>query len=73
MTFRRLAAIHRWRPPKNDPDCRLSFGLSKRLGIGLIWEDGIWINILRLAAGLDLNDFGLRLPGIGRPASLSMR
>jgi len=44
------------------------FGL---LGIGLAWEEGIELNMLGLSAGLDLNDLGLRLPGIGRVALLS--
>jgi hypothetical protein len=44
------------------------FGL---LGIGLAREEGIELNLLGLAAGLDLNDLGLRLPGIGRVALLS--
>jgi hypothetical protein len=41
------------------------------LGLGLGWEEGIEINILGLSAGVDLNDLGLRLPGIGRIAALS--
>jgi hypothetical protein len=44
------------------------FGL---LGIGLAWEEGIELNMLGLSAGLDVNDLGLRLPGIGRVALLS--
>lgn len=39
------------------------FGL---LGIGLAWEEGIELNVLGLAAGLDVNDFALRFPGFGR-------
>ena len=35
-------------------------------GIGLAWEEGIELNVLGLAAGLDLNDLALRLPGLGR-------
>jgi len=35
------------------------------LGLGLAWEEGIELNILGLAAGIDLNDLALRLPGIG--------
>jgi len=41
------------------------------LSIGLAWEEGIEVNLLGLSAGLDLNDLGLRLPGIGRVAMLS--
>jgi len=41
------------------------------LGIGLAWEEGIEVNLLGLSAGFDLNDLGLRLPGIGRVALLS--
>jgi len=44
------------------------FGL---VGIGLAWEEGIELNVLGLSIGLDLNDLGLRLPGIGRVALLS--
>jgi hypothetical protein len=36
------------------------------LGLGLAWEEGIELNILGLAAGIDFNDPALRLPGIGR-------
>jgi hypothetical protein len=36
------------------------------LGLGLAWEEGIELNVLGLSAGLDVNDLGLRLPGIGR-------
>jgi len=36
------------------------------LGIGVAWEEGIELNILGLSAGFDLNDFALRLPGVGR-------
>ncbi|UCE32128.1 MAG: DUF3750 domain-containing protein [Burkholderiales bacterium] len=36
------------------------------LGLTLAWEEGIELNFLGLSAGLDLNDLGLRLPGIGR-------
>lgn len=36
------------------------------LGVGLAWEEGIELNVLGLAAGLDLNDLALRLPGLGR-------
>jgi hypothetical protein len=39
------------------------------LGLGLAWEEGIEINVLGLSAGIDLNDLGLRLPGIGRLAA----
>ncbi len=39
------------------------FGL---FSVGLAWEEGIELNVLGLSAGLDLNDLGLRLPGIGR-------
>ncbi len=38
------------------------------LGLGLAWEEGIELNVLGLAAGLDVNDLALRLPGIGRIA-----
>ena len=41
------------------------------LGVGVAWEEGIELNILGLSAGLDLNDLGLRLPGIGRFAPFS--
>jgi len=41
------------------------------LGIGLAWEEGIEVNLLGLSAGFDLNDLGLRLPGIGRVVLLS--
>jgi hypothetical protein len=41
------------------------------LGIGLAREEGIEINILGLSAGIDVNDLGLRLPGIGRITMLS--
>ena len=36
------------------------------LGVGFGWEEGIELNVLGLAAGVDLNDLTLRLPGIGR-------
>jgi len=39
------------------------FGL---LGLGLAWEEGIELNVLGLSAGIDLDDFALRLPGVGR-------
>ena len=35
-------------------------------GVGLAWEEGIELNVLGLAAGLDVNDLALRLPGLGR-------
>jgi hypothetical protein len=35
-------------------------------GIGLAWEEGIELNVLGLAAGVDVNDLALRLPGLGR-------
>jgi hypothetical protein len=35
------------------------------LGVGLAREEGIELNILGLAAGIDFNDGALRLPGIG--------
>jgi hypothetical protein len=35
------------------------------LGIGLALEEGVELNILGLAAGIDFNDLALRLPGIG--------
>jgi hypothetical protein len=44
------------------------FGL---LGLGLAWEEGIELNILGLSAGIDLNDFALRLPGVGRLPALT--
>ncbi|NLD55400.1 MAG: DUF3750 domain-containing protein [Burkholderiaceae bacterium] len=36
------------------------------LGATLAWEEGIELNLLGLAAGIDFNDFALRLPGLGR-------
>jgi hypothetical protein len=36
------------------------------LGLGIAWEEGIELNILGLAAGIDFKDPALRLPGIGR-------
>ena len=39
------------------------FGL---LGLGLAREEGLEVNILGLAVGIDFNDLVLRLPGIGR-------
>ncbi len=36
------------------------------LGVGVALEEGIEINLLGLSAGIDVNDVGLRLPGIGR-------
>ena len=38
------------------------------VGLGLAWEEGLEINLLGLSAGIDFNDLGLRLPGIGRLA-----
>jgi hypothetical protein len=35
------------------------------LGLGLAREEGIELNILGLAAGIDFKDLALRLPGIG--------
>jgi hypothetical protein len=35
-------------------------------GATLAWEEGIELNVLGLAAGIDFNDFALRLPGLGR-------
>jgi hypothetical protein len=35
------------------------------LGVGLAREEGLELNILGLAAGIDFNDGALRLPGIG--------
>lgn len=40
--------------------------LAGLLGLGLAWEEGIEVNVLGLSTGLDVNDLGLRLPGIGR-------
>jgi hypothetical protein len=40
--------------------------LGGLLGLGLAWEEGIELNVLGLSVGVDLNDLGLRLPGIGR-------
>lgn len=42
------------------------FSVHGLLGLGLAWEEGIELNILGLAAGVDLKDLALRLPGIGR-------
>ena len=36
------------------------------LGATLAWEEGVELNVLGLAAGIDFNDFALRLPGLGR-------
>ncbi len=36
------------------------------LSVGVAWEEGFEINILGLCAGIDFNDLGVRLPGIGR-------
>lgn len=36
------------------------------LGATLAWEEGIELNLLGLAAGIDFNDLALRLPGLGR-------
>jgi hypothetical protein len=41
------------------------------LGVGLAWEEGIELNLLGLAAGIDFNDLALRLPGLGRIPALS--
>jgi len=35
------------------------------LGAGLAWDEGIELNILGLAAGIDFKDHALRLPGVG--------
>lgn len=40
--------------------------LGGLLGVLLAWEEGIELNLLGLSAGIDPNDLGLRLPGIGR-------
>lgn len=40
--------------------------LAGLLGLGLAWEEGVEVNVLGLSTGLDVNDLGLRLPGIGR-------
>jgi hypothetical protein len=40
------------------------------LGVGVAWEEGIEFNVLGLSVGLDVNNLGLRLPGIGRLVSL---
>lgn len=36
------------------------------LSLGLAREEGFEFNLLRLSAGVDVNDLALRLPGIGR-------
>ena len=40
--------------------------LSGLLSLGLAREEGFEFNLLGLSAGVDVNDFALRLPGIGR-------
>ena len=40
--------------------------LAGLLGLSLAREEGIELNVLGLAVGVDLNDLSLRLPGIGR-------
>ncbi len=44
------------------------FSLLGLLGIGIGWEEGLELNLLGLSAGVDINDFALRLPGFGRVA-----
>ena len=40
------------------------------LGAGVALEEGVEFNLLGLSAGVDVDDLGLRLPGIGRLALL---
>ena len=35
------------------------------LGASVAWEEGLELNLLGLSFGIDVNDFALRLPGIG--------
>ncbi len=42
------------------------FSLYGLLGMGLAREEGVEFNLLGLSAGIDVNDWALRIPGIGR-------
>jgi hypothetical protein len=44
----------------------LVFSVSGILGLTLAWEEGVEINLLGTAIGVDLNDLAVKLPSLGK-------